>query len=422
MSLLGALNSAVSGLLAQSQAISTVGDNLANADTDGYKTTTTSFEDLVTGSTSVSSAGGVQAVNRTDMTAQGLLSSASSATDIAISGNGFFAVKEGLNGAQTLYTRDGEFSVDSSGYLENNGNYLLGWATDASGNVVNNDKSSSALVPINTEAVGSTATATSKISIEANLPSDAAVGDSYTSSTEMYNSLGTGSDVQITWTKTAANTWSASFADPTLASNSSTTSGTVSSGSPITITFNSDGTLASTSPSPAALSITGWTDGAADSSITIGLGTVGESDGLTQYSSGETTPSVDLKSISQDGMAYGTLSGITVSSGGNVVASYSNGDTKTIYKIAVATFNNADGLSAQSGNVYAATQNSGTATFQASGTGGAGTVEGGELESSTTDTSTEFSKMIAAQQAYSAAAQVMSTVNSMYQTLMEDVR
>lgn len=420
MSLMGALNSAVSALAAQSQAISSVSDNLANSSTYGYKTTTTSFEDLVTGGTSTSSDGGVLAQNRTNMTQQGLLTSTSTSTDIAISGNGFFAVQQGLGSSDTLYTRDGEFSVDSAGYLENDGNYLLGWATDASGNIVGNNESASALAPINTEADASTATATSKISIAANLPSDAAVGDTYTSSTEIYDSLGTGSDIEITWTKTASNTWTAAFANPTLASDSSTTSGTVSSGSPVTITFNSDGTLASATPT--TLAISGWTDGAADSSISLNLGTAGTADGLTQYSSGETTPSVDVQSITQDGMAYGTLSGITIGTDGAVVASYSNGDTKTIAKIAVATFNNPDGLSSQSGDVYAETQASGTATLQASGVGAAGTVEGGELESSTTDTSEEFSTMISAQQAYSAAAQVMSTVNSMFQTLISDLR
>ncbi len=422
MSLMGALNAAVSALAAQSQAISSVSDNLANADTTGYKTTDTSFEDLITGGTSTSSAGGVQTSGWSNMTQQGLLTSTSTSTNVAISGSGFFAVRDGLGSSQALYTRDGKFTVDGSGYLENNGYYLLGWATDADGNVVNNNESASALGPINVDAASSSATATSKLTIAANLPSDAAVGDTYTSSTEIYDSLGTGSNIEVTWTKTASNTWTASFANPTLASASSTTSGTVSSGSPVTITFNSDGTLDSTSPSPATLSITGWTDGATNSSITLDLGTSGEADGLTQYSSGETTPSVDLENITQNGMAYGTLSGISIGSGGAVVGTYSNGDTKTIAKIAVATFNNADGLAAQSGDVYGATQASGTATLQVSGAGGAGTVEGGELESSTTDTSEEFSKMISAQQAYSAAAQVMTTVNSMFQTLITDLR
>jgi flagellar hook protein FlgE len=419
MGLMGALETAVSAMMAQSQAISSVSYNLSNADTYGYKTTTTTFEDLVTGGSSATASGGVQATNFTDMNAAGLLTPSSVATNVAISGNGFFAVTEGLDATQTLYTRDGEFTIDNSGYLEEDGYYLQGWAADSSGNVTNTDQAT--LQAINTDAVSSSATATSKMSIEGNLPSDAAVGDTYTSSTEIYDSLGTGSDVEITWEKTATNTWTATFGNPTLASDSSTTSGTVSSGSPVTITFNSDGTLASTSPSPATLSITGWTDGAADSTIALDLGTVGGSDGLTQDASGSSSPTVD-PTITQNGMAYGALTGVTIGSDGDVVASYANGDTKTIYKIAVATFRDADGLAAESGNVYAATTASGSASFQTSDSGGAGTVEGGELESSTTDTSTEFSKMIAAQQAYSAAAQVMSTVNSMFETLMTDLR
>ena len=420
MSLLSALNSAVSAMMAQSQAISTVGDNLANVDTYGYKTSSTSFEDMVTGGTSSTTSGSVTSYTTADMTAQGLLTSSDTATNVAISGSGYFAVTDGLDGSQVYYTRDGEFSVDSSGYLEENGYYLQGWATDAEGNVIDNDESASALQAINTESVSSSATATSELSIEANLPSDAAVGDTFTSTTEIYDSLGVGNDMTVTWEKTATNSWTATFSDPTLASDSSTTSGTVSSSS-VTINFNSDGTLASTSPSPATLSITGWTDGAADSTISLDLGTANESNGLTQYASGETTPSIDLEGISQNGMAYGTLSGISISDG-DVVATYSNGDTRTIYKLAVATFENPDGLQAESDNVYAATTASGGAALQTSGSGSAGTIEGGELEESTVDTSNEFSKMIAAQQAYSAAAQVMSTVNSMFQTLMEDVR
>lgn len=418
MSLLSALNSAVSAMMAQSQAISTVGDNLANSDTYGYKISTTSFEDLVTGGAQSTSSGGVTANNTTDMTAQGLLTSSDTSTNVAISGSGFFVVNDGQSGSESYYTRDGEFSVDSSGYLEENGYYLEGWATDANGNVA--DESASALQDININSVSSTATATSQISVEANLPADASVGDTYTSSTEIYDSLGNGSDVTITWDKTGTNTWTATFSDPTSTSDSSTTTGTVSSSS-ITLNFNSDGTLASTSPSPATLSITGWTDGSADSTISLDFGTAGEADGVTQYSSGESTPSVDLESITQNGMAYGTLSSISVDNG-NVVGTYSNGDTRTLYKIAVATFEDADGLQAESDNVYAATTASGAASLQTSGSGSAGTIEGGELEESTVDTSTEFSKMIAAQQAYSAAAQVMSTVNSMFQTLMEDVR
>ena len=96
----------------------------------------------------------------------------------------------------------------------------------------------------------------------------------------LYDSLGTANSMQITWTKTADNTWTASFANPTLTSDSTKTTGTAAGS--VTIAFNSDGSLASTSPSPATVSVTGWTTGAANSTITLNLGTVGGTDGLTQ--------------------------------------------------------------------------------------------------------------------------------------------
>jgi flagellar hook protein FlgE len=226
--------------------------------------------------------------------------------------------------------------------------------------------------------------------------------------------------MQITWTKTGTNAWSASFANPTSSSDTTTATGTASGS--IAITFNSDGSLASTSPSPATVAVTGWTDGAADSTITMNLGTVGGTDGLTQYASGETTPSVNVTSIDSDGLSYGKLSSVSIGKNGVVDATYSNGETVAIYKIAVATFADPNGLSAASDGLYSATVTSGNAALQASGENGAGTVYGSELESSTTDTSSQFSSMISAQQAYSAASQVISTVNKMYDTLISAMR
>jgi len=105
-----------------------------------------------------------------------------------------------------------------------------------------------------------------------------------------------------------------------------------------------------------------------------------------------------------------------------VNATYSNGQTIPIYKIAVATFADPNGLNAQSDGIYSATATSGGATLQTSGTNGAGTVFGSELESSTTDTSGQFSNMISAQQAYTAASQVITTVNKMFDTLVSSMR
>jgi flagellar hook protein FlgE len=154
----------------------------------------------------------------------------------------------------------------------------------------------------------------------------------------------------------------------------------------------------------------------------MNLGTVGKTDGLSQYASGATSPAVDVTNIASDGLAYGKLSSVAVGDNGTVNATYSNGQTIAIYKIPVATFTAPDELQAKSDGLYAATAASGSAVVQASGTNGAGTIYGGELESSTTDTNTEFSSMISAQQAYSAASQVITAVNKMFDTLISSMR
>jgi flagellar hook protein FlgE len=419
MSLLGALNSAVSALSAQSQAIAMISDNLANSSTTGYKTTTASFESMVTASASATSysSGGVTASARADISAQGLLTTSSSGTSIAISGNGFFPVRDGTSGSAVYYTRNGEFTVNSQGYLTNGSYNLLGWPTDASGNVPGGE-TAGGLEPINTNAVSSISSPTTTASLQATLPADAAVGDTFTSTMEVYDSLGTAANTTVTWTKTAANQWAAGFSNPTLASDSSVQAGTVTS-SDVTVNFNADGTLASTSPASPTLTIGSWTTGASSSSIALNMGTANKADGLSQYTTGASSVSLQ---VSQDGVAYSKLTGVKVDDNGNVMASYDNGQSRAIYKVPVATFNNPDGLTATDGGIYTETSDSGTAVLHESGEGGAGTVEGGKLEESTTDTSAEFSKMIAAQQAYSASAQVITAVNKMFDTLVSAAR
>jgi len=421
MSLTGALSSAISALSAQSQSLSMISDNIANSSTTGYKTTSAMFDDLVTASSNTTSyaSGGVTVSGRANITQQGLLAATSNATDVAIQGSGFFVVTSATTGGTTSYTRNGAFSTDNAGYLENNGSYLEGWRTDANGNVVGNESASN-LQAINTQVASTSGSATTNTTIAANLPSDAATGDTYTSSMTVYDSLGAANSMQVTWTKTGTNTWNANFANPTSTSDTTTATGTAAGS--IAITFNSDGSLASTSPSPATVKVTGWTDGATDSTITMNLGTAGKTDGLTQYASGETTPTVNVTSINSDGLSYGKLSSVSIGKNGVVDATYSNGQTIAIYKIAVATFADPTGLSAASDGLYSATVTSGNAALQASGENGAGTIYGSELESSTTDTSSQFSNMISAQQAYSAASQVISTVNKMYDTLISAMR
>lgn len=421
MSLSGALSSAISALSAQSANIAMISDNIANSSTVGYKTTSASFESLVSNSSGSKtySSGGVNTLSTSNISTQGLLTTTTSSTDMGIQGNGFFPVTTALTGGSTEYTRNGSFTVDSSGYLTSSGGaYLLGWRTDADGNVVGN-ASSDNLVPIDTSIAATSGSATTTTKVEGNLPADAATDATFTNSISVYDSLGTAQTIQATWTKTGSNTWSGTFANPTSSSDSTTATGTTTGS--VTVTFNGDGTLATTTPNPATISVTGWTTGASNSTITLDLGTIGGTDGLTQYSSTTTTPTADLTSES-DGLAFGKLSSVAVGDDGNVNATYSNGKTIAIYKVPVATFTAQDQLQADSGGLYKATAASGSAVLQASGTNGAGTINGGTLEASTTDTNTEFSSMISAQQAYSAASQVITAVNKMFDTLISSMR
>lgn len=441
MSLSGALSSAISGLSAQSQALAMVSDNLANSSTTGYKTTSGTFEDMVTGSSDSLqySSGGVSVYSQQNVTQQGLLETTTDATNVAIQGQGFFVVSSSpTGGGTTSYTRNGDFLPDSQGYLEDNGSYLMGYRTDASGNTISNT-----LAPINTTIAETSAAATTESTMQLNVPADAAVGATFSTSMSVYDSLGAASTVPVTWDKTGSNTWVATFGQPTstVTGSSDASAPTVSGGagqtlpdgttttaSQMTVTFNSNGSLdtingaAPTNPSSTVLSISGWNDGATASAVTLNLGSAGGTDGLTQYNSGSSSPAVAVTSINSDGLPFGKLSAVTIGNNGLVNATYSNGQTVPIYQIPVATFASPDQLSAQSDGLYQATVGSGNPVVQSSGANGAGTIFGSELEASATNTNDQFSTMMTAQQAYSASAQVVTTVNKMFDTLISAMR
>ncbi|SRR5260221_7104676 len=432
MSISGALNSAVSALQAQSQQLSMISDDLANTGTTGYKTVNSSFSDLLTQQTGANTygSGGVVSTPTRNVTQQGTIATTTTSTNVAIDGNGMFVV-ENTNSGEIDYTRDGSFTTDSSGNLILNGTYeLLGWPTDATGKIeASSTNSTSSLQAVNVDRFASSAAATTKVTLQANLPADAASSASYTSSLAIYDSLGTAQSVDVTWTKSAtvSNEWTATLTGPANPTTGATT-GTLGGTTSYTIDFNSDGSLASIKDSAGAtvtsptITVSAWNDGAAASSITLSAGTAGTSTGLTQDSSGSTAPTVDIQSQTQDGYAYGKLSSVAIGTDGTVTATYDNGQKLPVYKIPIATFANEDGLEALSGNVYQATAAAGSYTLHQAGTGGAGTTKGSSLESSTVDTSDQFSKMIVAQQAYSAASQVISTAKTMFSDIIQAVR
>lgn len=247
MSLYGALFSGVSGLQAQSSAMGAIADNVTNVNTVGYKSTQVNFQTLVTKQASLTkySAGGVQSKPRQGVDVQGLLQSTTSATDVAISGNGFFIVNESGNpstGDIYAYSRAGSFKVDKEGYLQNtSGYYLQGWplqtwdgSSQAVQKTVGNDTymkayqnnqgdtvyindnivDNSNLRPLNLKTIGGTAVASTTISMGANLPSSADVGKSHKTDILIYDSLGAPHNINHTWTKRASNAWDLSVVPP----------------------------------------------------------------------------------------------------------------------------------------------------------------------------------------------------------------
>jgi len=231
MSLFGALSSGVSGLTAQSSAMGAISDNITNVNTIGYKNTRVDFQTLVTKQTSSTlfSPGGVQSAPRQDTGVQGLLQSSTSATDIAISGNGYFVVNQAPRPgiADTfLFSRAGSFFQDNEGFLRNtSGFYLQAWPTDAGGKVRPANKnltianqnilSTDFLETINLNNVGGTATATANISIGANLPANDAAGTTHRTDVQFFDSLGNPSNASFVYTKAdIENQWSIDVAPP----------------------------------------------------------------------------------------------------------------------------------------------------------------------------------------------------------------
>ena len=432
MSLTSAMYSATSGLTAQSKALASISSNIANSSTTGFKGTQTDFTSYINKTTTVDEqVGGVIASNTRSVSRQGEIQSSATTTNMAVNGEGFFVVSNKTADGGTYYTRNGSFSADSNGYLSNSeGYYLYGWAVGSDGTVTASNKTSTdSLEAINLTSIKGTPKATSTEDIEANLPSDAATGDSFTTDIELFDALGNSHSVTMTWKKTADNSWSLDASDPTSSADGTTATGTIS-GFPISITFNSDGSLAgatrtdgsgtttSVDPSAIGIAVAGWTTGASDSTISLNLGSANSTTGLTQYASGESTAAIGDWTATGNGYEPGTLTGTTIDSNGVVRAKFDNGETRAIYQIPIATFANADGLESESGTTFTQTYESGSYQLRTAGDGKAGEIEASSLESSTVELTDEFSRMIVAQQAYSAASKVMTTAQDMLDTLI----
>jgi flagellar hook protein FlgE len=424
---MGSFSAPLSGLTAAQDQLQTVSNNLANINTDGYKDQTLTFSDIFAQTSATNGSGdplqtgsGV-AVSSTDSDfSEGTKDTTDVSSNMLISGNGFF-VTQNSAGAQD-YTRAGDFTTNNAGQLTTpNGELVLGYP--AVNGVVN---TSAALQPLQVGSLSSPAVASTTMNISANLYADSTVGDTASSSLPVYDSLGTSHTLSVTYTMTAADTWSYSVtipsADLTPAGTGATT--TVESG---TLNFNTQGVLTSVQPTGAsatsdpsagiAITIppagTTLADGAAAMPITWNLETAGTPT-ITQTSEASGT-----SATSTNGFSSGTLSNYTVGTDGTIEGTFSSGQTLALGQVAVASFANNQGLADSGNNDYQPTAASGSAVIGVAGTGGRGTIIGGSVEESNVNIANEFAKLIVAQQAYSANAKSITTFNQVSQSTLQ---
>ena len=440
MSLFGAMNTAISGLTAQSSAFSNISDNVANSQTVGYKRVDTSFINYLTTSTaSENDSGAVATTPDYVNNVQGTITQTDNPLGLAIAGQGFFAVSQQIgevNGLprfnqQQFYTRAGDFQMDKNGYLVNSaGQFLNGWQVNPLTGAVNQNQ----LSPIQVTQTVYQPVATSTVTLSANLPATPASGTAtptspISSDIDVYDALGTMHTVTLNWVQVSPDRWSVqvrSADDTTLAdrgtadvnfgpaSGNPVPSGTIGG---LAVDPADTGTIA-TSPYVAgtAATVSFQTNfGSGNQTITVNLGTYGQTNGVTQYA-GST---YNLRGLTQNGVPPGSFASVTTQNNGDVVVNYDNGQSRTIAQVPVVTFNAPDQLQRQNGQAFSASSQSGTPLAEAAGINGAGNLVTQSVESSNVDIATEFSKLIVAQQAYSANTKMVTTASDMLQQTID---
>jgi flagellar hook protein FlgE len=460
MSINSAMMAGVSGLVANSSAMAAISNNIANVNTTAYKRTRNDFTHLVNaqGIGTSYNAGGVTVAQRQLVSAQGSINQTNVATDLALQGQGFFVVKtsspEDQSATTVNFTRVGSFAPDQFGDLVNqSGHYLQGWRVDSSGDYKANSGDLTLLENVNLNVASGLATASTTASIFGNLRASQPVraaeatyapGAPATNmasgtvkadanwSFQVYDSRGGIKSFTVALLKSSvANEWHAEIfaSDPTqINSGAPLVNGQVATGK---LVFTPDGKLDLTATSPALLaplSIGAYAPGpAAAGTVTWAQSTgidaqditleIGQSPGKTATITQFDSPTAQTSSTS-DGSLYGEAVGVEVDRDGFVSATFNNGVSRKIYKLAVATFNNPDGLSPQDGGSFQVTRGSGNFNLKEAGTGGAGFVESAALEASGVDLALEFSNMIITQRAYSASSKIITTADEMMDELI----
>jgi flagellar hook protein FlgE len=394
--MLRSLFAGISGLRQHQTMMDVTGNNIANVNTAGFKTSSVVFQDTLSqmlkaagspqgdaGGTNPGQIGlGVKLGGISTNFAQGSAQTTGRATDLMIQGDGFFAVR---SGGEQLYTRAGSFNFDASGKLVTpEGAVVQGWmgaagAINVNGPVGDIQLPMGKLLP---------PTATGAGVVGGNLPAGLATGESVSTSITMYDDLGNKRDIEYLFTKAAGNNWTMAVRE------GATTLSTQA------LAFNGLGAM--TTPNPPTVTFNaGW------GPISAEIG------GITQYSGGST-----VAALEQDGAPMGSLQAFTMSPDGTVVGVFSNGMKQKLAQVAVGNFTNPPGLEKVGGSMYRSTVNSGLVQMGVAGNGGRGQLASGQLEMSNVDLASEFTNLIVAQRGFQANSKIISSSDEVLQDLV----
>jgi len=417
MSLTTGLNAGTSGLLASSQELGVIGDNIANANTIGFKKGRAAFQEAL--AQSMLGAGGIgggtrlEAVQR--IVSGGALVATGVPTDLAVDGDGFFVVRGSHSGMQgTWYTRDGRMRVDADGYLSTaEGLRVEGWS--ATGDAI-------AGGPPGDLRVGSATAppqATARVTVRANLQADAtppsaawdaanaAATSNFSTGTVVYDSLGVAHQVDVYFRKDADGSWSWHALAAGAGTGAAGTRTEIAAG---TLRFDTAGRLSS-STQTGTFNPTG---AAQPQALAFDFGTAGAGDGsVTQFAA----PSA-AAFVGQDGWPSGDLAALRFEPDGRITATFTNGRERVVGRVALARFAAPDRLARDGGNLLGATSDSGAPAIGGADEGGRGSLVSGSLEQSNVDLAEEFVRMIAAQRGFEANSKTITTADQLLSELI----
>lgn len=415
--MLASFYTGLSGLTTHSLAMNNIGNNIANINTIGFKSTVARFETLISQSAIGLSSGGnllqiglgTQIGQIQGNFSQGGLTPTGIQTNAAIQGSGFFVLQD-PSGENRVYTRAGDFGLNEEGFLVNPAGYFVqGWLPGADGQIDTNQNVDALQIP---PGIQSAPNLTTQASLMMNLNAEAPVGSEYTTTIIIYDSLGMEHAAVVTFEKIANNEWTYQWnmddAGAVAGGGDGAGGGVIEfdgNGNIVTIDGNAIGAW----DNP-VINFEGLGNGADDiemlwnvlSDVDNGISNI------TQYAGPSATSSTN-----QDGFGSGTLLDISIDPDGIVLGTFSNGRTLSLGQLALANFNNPDGLFRIQGNMFTATTVSGQQTIGVANTGGRGQVTGGNIELSNVDLAGEFTTMIINERGYQANSRVITTSDDM---------